>query len=154
MYEPPQQASPRPSFFPSVPPFFHHVARAWFIAILHSDWSNARPAECHNAGIDRNQVYSSIAPRASTASHVHNMTLRRSAGSSDATLVLALYCEPALTPLQYSSYYTCITTRIIITQLASRYCLLRWTVRTYAYRVYIPTRAHYVQKCICYRLNS
>ena len=50
-YEPPQQASPGPSFFPSVPPFFHHVARVWFTAILHSDWSNARPAEGHDAGI-------------------------------------------------------------------------------------------------------
>ena len=51
-YEPPQRASPRLSVFPSVPPFIHHVARAWFIAILHSDWSNARLAERYDAGIE------------------------------------------------------------------------------------------------------
>ena len=61
-YEPPQRASPRPSFF-SVPPFFHHVARAWFIAIMHSDWSNARLAERHDAGIEIKSIRASLHER-------------------------------------------------------------------------------------------
>ena len=60
MYEQPQQASPRPSFFPSVPPFFHHVARLWFTAIMHSDWSNVRPAEHHDAGIEIKSIRASL----------------------------------------------------------------------------------------------
>ena len=37
-----------------------------------------------------------------TASHVHYMTLQCSAGSSDAMLALASYCEPALNTLYIS----------------------------------------------------
>ena len=41
-----------------------------------------------------------------TALHVHNMTLRRSAGSSDATLALASYCEPAFIESTDSDSYS------------------------------------------------
>ena len=63
LYEPPQRASPRPSFFPSVPPFLHHVARAWVIAILHSDWFNARLTERHDAGIEIKSIRASLRER-------------------------------------------------------------------------------------------
>ena len=59
-YEPPQRASPHPSFFPSVPPYVHHVARTWFIAILHCDWSNTRLVERHDAGIEVKSVRVSL----------------------------------------------------------------------------------------------
>ena len=62
-YEPPQQVTPRPSFFPSVPPFFRHVARAWFIAILHSDWFNDRLVERHDAGIEIKSIRASLHER-------------------------------------------------------------------------------------------
>ena len=63
LYEPLQQASPRPSFFPSVPPIFHHVARAWVIAILHSDRFNARLAEHHDAGMEIKSIRASLRER-------------------------------------------------------------------------------------------
>ena len=62
LYEPPQRAS-RPFFFSSVPPIFHHVARAWIIAILHSDWFNPRLAERHDAGIEIKSIRASLRER-------------------------------------------------------------------------------------------